>query len=56
MANFNPDYIPIIISAVLTPNPATVGQPVLISVAAADLEVIPREELWYAGEITAGEV
>lgn len=56
MANFDPTYIPIIISAVLTPNPATIGQAVLISVAAADLEVIPREDIWYAAEVTAGEV
>ena len=53
---FESTHIPIIISAVLTPNPAVVGRAVLISVAAADLEVVPREELFYAGEISCGEV
>ncbi len=53
---FESTYIPIIISAMLTPNPAEVGETVLISIAAADLKIVPREELFYAGEFTCGEV
>lgn len=49
-------FIPVIISAVLTPNPAQVGGVVHISVAAADLEAVPREEMLLCGEWYCGEV
>ncbi len=42
-------YIPVIISALLTPNPAQAGGPVLISVAAADVEVVPTPMEWISG-------
>lgn len=42
-------YTPVIISAVLTPNPATAGGKVLISVAAADIESVPVPMQWQSG-------
>lgn len=49
-------YVPVIISAFLTPNPAVVGQQVLISVAAADIECIPYTQVVTAGEFSSAEV
>ncbi len=49
-------YVPVIISAFLTPNPATAGQRVLLSVAAADIACVPSVQIITAGELTAGEV
>lgn len=48
-------FVPVIISAFITPNPALAGQEVLISVAAADIECIPYVQVITAGELTAGE-
>ena len=48
-------YIPVIVSAMLSPNPAQAGQPVLISVAAIDVECVPSAQVLTAGELTAGE-
>lgn len=42
-------FIPVIISAVLTPNPAQAGGKVLISVAAADIEAVPTPMEWISG-------
>lgn len=49
-------YIPVIVGAILTPNPAKVGEEVLISVAAIDVECVPSTQVITAGEFTAGEV
>ena len=49
-------YTPVIIGAILTPNPAQVGSAVTISVAAVDIVSTPDPEVFYAGEICAGEV
>lgn len=49
-------FVPVIIGAYLTPNPAQVGQGVLISVAAIDVECVPSTQVITAGEFTAGEV
>ena len=49
-------YIPVIISVLLSPNPAQAGQSVLISVAAADVECVPGVQVVTAGEFTSGEV
>lgn len=49
-------YIPVIIGAYLSPNPAKVGQEVLISVAAAAVECVPSVQVITAGEFTSGEV
>lgn len=49
-------YIPVIVSAFITPNPATAGEEVLISVAAIDVACVPSAEIITAGEFTAGEV
>lgn len=49
-------YTPAILGITLTPNPASVGQTVTISVSVIDVASTPREEIWYAGEINAGEV
>lgn len=53
---FESTYIPVIISAFITPNPATAGQTVLISVAAADIECVPSVQVITAGEFTSGEM
>lgn len=49
-------FIPVIISALLTPNPAQVGAPVLLSVAAADVEAVPSVADYRSGEFVSGEV
>ena len=48
-------YIPVIVSALLSPNPAQAGQTVLISVAAIDVECVPRAQVLTSGAFTAGE-
>lgn len=53
---FETTYIPVIIGAYLTPNPARAGEPVLISVAAVDVACVPSAQVITAGEFTAGEV
>ena len=52
----NSTFTPVIISALLTPNPAQVGSPVLISVAATDVEAIPSTVDYRSGELVSGEV
>lgn len=49
-------YTPVIINALLTPNPAVAGGAVLISVAAADVESIPSPAVYVSGEFYSGEV
>lgn len=49
-------FVPVVIGAFLTPNPAQAGRPVLISVAAIDVECIPSAQVVTAGEFTSGEV
>lgn len=49
-------YTPAILGITLTPNPASVGQTVTVSVSVIDVASTPGDEIWYAGEITAGEV
>lgn len=49
-------YVPVIIGAMLTPNPAKAGETVLISVSAIDFEPVPSTQAITAGEFTAGEV
>ncbi len=49
-------YVPVIISALLSPNPAQAGQSVLISVAAIDVECVPSTQVVTAGEFASGEV
>lgn len=53
---FETTYIPVIVSAFITPNPATAGQEVLISVAAIDVACTPSVQVITAGEFTSGEV
>lgn len=48
-------FTPVIISAILTPNPAQAGGRVLVSVAAADVEAIPSAVDIRGGEFQAGE-
>lgn len=49
-------YIPVIISAMITPNPARAGEEILISIAAADVACVPYTQVITAGEgFTAGE-
>ncbi len=49
-------YIPVIVGASLTPNPARAGEAVLVSVSAIDVECVPSVQIITAGEFTAGEV
>ena len=49
-------YFPIVIGAVLTPNPARAGGAVLVSVAAADLETFPADAVRPCGLFPCGEV
>lgn len=49
-------FIPVIVNVLLSPNPAQAGQGVLVSVAAIDVECVPRAEAFTSGEFTAGEV
>lgn len=49
-------YVPVIVGAMLSPNPAKVGEKVLISVAAIDVECVPSVQVITAGEFTSGEV
>lgn len=53
---FESTYVPVIIGAFLTPNPAKVGQEVLISVAATAVECVPSVQVVTAGEFTSGEI
>lgn len=53
---FETTYVPVIVSAILTPNPAQAGTPVLISIAAIDVECVPSVQVITCGEFTAGEV
>lgn len=49
-------FVPVVVSALLTPNPALAKTPVLISVAAIDVECIPSTLVVTAGEWTSGEI
>lgn len=49
-------FSPVIIGAVLTPNPAVAGQPVMISVAAEDMVYVPTAAVWPSGQFGSGEV
>lgn len=49
-------YVPVVIGAVLTPNPAMAGKTVMISVAAEDIACVPSTAVWPAGQFVSGEV
>ena len=49
-------HTPVIIGAILTPNPMQAGLTVKISVSAMDIISTPTPEVFYSGEICAGEV
>ncbi len=49
-------YVPVIIGAFLTPNPAEAGKAVQISVAAIDVACVPSVQAVTAGEFGSGEV
>ena len=48
-------YIPKILSAYITPNPADINNSILISVSAEDESVILKAEYFYSNEIYSGE-
>lgn len=50
------EWNPLIISAVVTPNPATVGETVVLQVAAIDVQTVEQTEARLSGEFRAGEV
>lgn len=49
-------WVPVIVGAALTPNPARAGETVLVSVSAIDFDMVPSPQVITAGEFTAGEV
>lgn len=49
-------YIPVIVSAVLSPNPSQTGSAVLISVSATDVVAVPSTADYRSGEFMSGEV
>lgn len=49
-------YVPVIIGAFLTPNPAEAGKAVTVSVAALDVACVPSAQVVTAGEFSSGEV
>lgn len=49
-------YTPVIVSAILSPNPAKVGQQVLISISATDVASEPSTFVPTSGEFASGEV
>lgn len=49
-------YTPVIINAIISPNPSVVGQKVMISIAATDVEAIPSAIDVRSGEFQSGEV
>lgn len=49
-------FTPVIVSALLTPNPVLAGRRVLISVAATDVEAIPQTVVYVSGEFVSGEI
>ena len=49
-------FIPVIVNAFLAPNPAKVGEPVLISIAAVDVECVPRTLEITAGLVASGVI
>ena len=50
------EWKPLIIAASFSPNPVNVGAPTVLSVIVIDAQGGERDELFYAGEIQAGEV
>lgn len=50
------EWFPVVVSAVLTPNPGRAGEPVLLSVAATDVEAVEQAETIYSNEFYSGEV
>lgn len=51
-----PTYSPAIMAISITPNPAYVGDTVLISISAMDIAVEPSVEIRGSGEFYSGEV
>lgn len=49
-------YVPVVIGAVLTPNPAEAGKSVLISVAAEDIACVPSTAVWPCGLFPSGVI
>ena len=49
-------YVPVILSVLITPNPAQAGEEVLVSIAAEDVACVPSTAVYTSGEFTGGEV
>lgn len=50
------EYTPVILTADFTPNPADVGETILIQVLAVDVETAEADDLKLTGEALTGEV
>ena len=48
-------WTPLVISASFAPNPVSVGLPTVLSVVVIDAQGGEREDLWYSGELQAGD-
>lgn len=49
-------YIPQILAALITPNPAEINQKITITVTVSEIEKNLEPTYFYSGEIYAGEV
>ena len=47
---------PVILAAAFTPNPAKVGEPVLLQVMVVDVGAVEQTETRMSGEFNSGEV
>lgn len=50
------EWSPLIVTAAFTPNPANVGDSVLLQVVVIDVQTIEQEETRLSGEFQSGEV
>lgn len=50
------EWNPVILTAIFTPNPADVGESILVQVLAADVQTVEQTDLKLTGEALTGEV
>lgn len=50
------EWSPLVVSAVMAPNPATVGDTVLLQAVVIDVQAVEQTENRMSGELRSGEV
>lgn len=50
------EWSPLVVSAVMTPSPATVGDTVLLQAVVIDVQTVEQPEARVSGELRSGEV